>query len=354
MGEPTLSITDYGSEMEFQRKCLLTIEETLELMETVKSWFFCYAVSKGIPPQIAEELFQDVGLFMLRHERLERAGAKKFIKEKLIYAIQDHFRNNDPLGRAGRSLHDTVMAGMTRNGGDLLQALQERETTLDRWYKLMLRSVERGDPVVIDSTETVEEASARGAVTELKAPDQVVSNVERGFEQGEEQGFFEAFFTQLFTELPLREAMILFFYSAYDEVTLKRIGHVLDVTESRVSQIYGAVRSFLKRFKKRNDVGDIEYPHYAAELQFREVIKRTLLRRCQSLADRQLFNGLIQLLDGDEVNARCFDLLAEIDRVGGVQQVSEELLNALGYERVRVAKGSSRRSAVYSIRRVAS
>lgn len=264
------------------------------LTEKFRYWFLMKAwKSRGIPHQIAEEMFQEVLLYIWNHKLLDRNGIKKFIREKLMYKIKDYFRCKDPLGKSGRRKSNTVMQAMQINGGDLSEALQGVKINLRDWEALRLRSIERGDPIIIDSS--VEDA-AEGLMRELQVPGQVAKDVERGLEQRQEQIFFQNLFIKFFSKIALKDGMILFL-KVYEEMMSREIGQALNVTPSRILQIDAKVRKFLERFKLKYHLAALSYPVYSGELEFREAIRTLLIQRYQKLKDKTQLNMLIELMD---------------------------------------------------------
>lgn len=158
--------------------------------------------------------------------------------------IQDEFRVLDPLSRnirqKAKNIEKVKFRLETRLGRDVTdkEIMDATEMTEDD-YKKVMRYVYESSPLslshvcyVDDSDEISIEDMVKS--TDKFSPDYIVERKEK-----------EEIIKKALNELPKKEKDVLVLYN-YEMLTLKEIGRVLDVSESRVSQLHTKARQALR------------------------------------------------------------------------------------------------------------
>ncbi|TDF39498.1 RNA polymerase sigma factor FliA [Alteromonadaceae bacterium M269] len=167
------------------------------------------------------------------------ASFETFAGIRIRGAMLDEIRKGDWTPRSvhknGRSIAEAIAQVERETGGDAkdVDVAAKLEVSLDDYHQ-MLNEVNAGKLVGIEDL----------GVTE----DVIVSDQNRGGDEPYDdlvQGAFQKALANAITTLPEREAIVLSLY--YDEeLNLREIGSVLDVSESRVSQIHSQAMLRLK------------------------------------------------------------------------------------------------------------
>ena len=156
-------------------------------------------------------------------------------------AILDELRKCDWFSRTGREKvqkYNRAMEKVLRDKGELRDELvmQEMGIDSDEYYEIQ-ELASRGYITSLDDTATLDDGEVS---VEATLADDREGAVERLDDESEKQQLVEAL-----QELPERERQMLSLYY-YEGLTLKEIGAILGVSESRVSQIHGKGLSMLR------------------------------------------------------------------------------------------------------------
>lgn len=160
-------------------------------------------------------------------------------------AILDELRKCDWFSRTGREKVQKLnraMEKILRDKGELRDDLliNEMGVSEDEYYEIQ-ELASRGYITSLDDTTPLDDGDVS---IEATLADDRESAAERLEEEAEKQQLAEAL-----QELPERERQMLSLYY-YEGLTLKEIGKVLGVSESRVSQIHGKGLSMLRAILK--------------------------------------------------------------------------------------------------------
>ncbi len=160
-------------------------------------------------------------------------------------AILDELRKCDWFSRTGREKVQKLnraMEKILRDEGELRDELIMKEMGIDEdeYYEVQ-ELASRGYITSLDDTTPLDDGDVP---IEATLADEREGAVERLDEESEKQQLAEAL-----SELPERERNMLSLYY-YEGLTLKEIGQVLGVSESRVSQIHGKGLSMLRTILK--------------------------------------------------------------------------------------------------------
>jgi RNA polymerase sigma factor for flagellar operon FliA len=163
-------------------------------------------------------------------------------------AVLDALRRHDPLSRHDRALlktlQDCVEAFCNQH-----QAVPDEETLaeqadidVERLHELTARA----QPVLsLDGVGVFDDdgsgQSLGDRLIDADAPDPSVETVRN------EQG---AIFRKAYRRLPPRQQKILYLYY-YEDLTLKEIGSILDLTEARICQLHATALLYLKALMNR-------------------------------------------------------------------------------------------------------
>ncbi|WP_298717884.1 RNA polymerase sigma factor FliA [uncultured Oceanisphaera sp.] len=174
------------------------------------------------------------------------ASFETFAGIRIRGAMLDEIRRGDWVPRSvhkhSRQIADAVAAVQRREGRNAndREVAEELGVSLDSYYA-MLRDTSNGKILEMDEFETGVDHHAEES-----------SHVASPFEDMARQRFLGALSRHIKT-LPEREALVLSLY--YDEeLNLKEIGQILEVSESRISQIHSQamhrLRARLKEWKE--------------------------------------------------------------------------------------------------------
>ncbi|MBQ9904329.1 MAG: FliA/WhiG family RNA polymerase sigma factor [Synergistaceae bacterium] len=161
-------------------------------------------------------------------------------------AILDELRKCDWFSRTGREKvqkYNRAMEKVLRERGEMTDDLimAEMNVDADEYYEIS-DLASRGYITSLDDTTPLEDGEV--SVEATLADDRETAS-DRLDDESERQQLAEAL-----SELPERERQMLSLYY-YEGLTLKEIGRVMNVTESRVSQIHGKGLSMLRAILRR-------------------------------------------------------------------------------------------------------
>lgn len=182
-----------------------------------------------------------IGLLEARDHFEEGKGAsfETFASIRIRGAMLDELRRGDwaprSVHRAGREIAEVIRQIEQRTGRDAKdnEIAQALDMSLGEYHQLL------GDTmnvrvIAFEESGTSEDAIARGLYANLVAPHDSVSRTK-----------FRQDLAREIASLPERERLVIDMYYQ-EELTLKEIGSVLSVTESRVCQIHAAAVLRLK------------------------------------------------------------------------------------------------------------
>ncbi len=166
-----------------------------------------------------------------------------FAVPRIRGAILDELRKYDWISRTGREKLQRLgraMESVLQEKGVLSdEAVMEAMGASEKEYRETLELSSRSYIVSLDEVLSLEE----GEVTrDAIIPDEKASAIDL-LEEGDEA----AKVTAALKSLPEREVQVVSLYY-YEGLTLKEIGRILGVTESRVSQIHGKALASLRAF----------------------------------------------------------------------------------------------------------
>ena len=156
-------------------------------------------------------------------------------------AILDELRKCDWFSRSGREKvqkYNRAMERVLRDKGEMNDELimQEMGVTSDEYYEVQ-ELASRGYITSLDDTTPLDDGEVS---IEATLADDSPTAADRLDDESDKQQLVEAL-----QELPERERQMLSLYY-YEGLTLKEIGVIMGVTESRVSQIHGKGLSMLR------------------------------------------------------------------------------------------------------------
>lgn len=160
-------------------------------------------------------------------------------------AILDELRKCDWFSRTGREKvqkYNRALEKVLRDKGEFRDdwIIQEMGVDPDEYYEIQ-ELASRGYMTSLDDTSPMEDGEVP---IEATLADDRETVVERLDDESDKQQLLEAL-----QELPDRERQMLSLYY-YEGLTLKEIGAILGVSESRVSQIHGKGLSMLRAILK--------------------------------------------------------------------------------------------------------
>ena len=156
-------------------------------------------------------------------------------------AILDELRKCDWFSRTGREKvqkYNRALEKVLRDKGEMRDEwiMQEMGVDTDEYYEIQ-ELASRGYITSLDDTAPLDDGEVP---IEATLADDRETAVDRLDDESEKQQLAESL-----AELPDRERMMLSLYY-YDGLTLKEIGAVMGVSESRVSQIHGKALAMLR------------------------------------------------------------------------------------------------------------
>ena len=161
-------------------------------------------------------------------------------------AILDELRKCDWFSRSGREKvqkYNRAMEKVLRDKGEMRDEwiMSEMGITSDEEYYEVQELASRGYITSLDDSTPLDDGEV---AVEATLADDRESAADRLDDESDKQQLVEAL-----QELPERERQMLSLYY-YEGLTLKEIGKVMGVTESRVSQIHGKGLSMLRTILK--------------------------------------------------------------------------------------------------------
>lgn len=215
-------------------------------------------VAIGMPQNVEFDDLVGFGVFGL-FDAIEKFDPEKHVKFKTYAvtrirgAIYDELRSMDWVPRSvrqkAREVEDTIHrleASLGRAASDK-EIARELNMSLEEFQKLMVKVSGTSILSLNDVWYTGDENDSVAIVDGIESPQSM--NPDIIIEKEE----IRRVIVQAISELPEKEKKVLVLYY-YEDLTLKEIGKVLDVTESRVSQLHTKaimrLRSKLTNMKK--------------------------------------------------------------------------------------------------------
>ena len=212
--------------------------------------YTAYRLAWRLPGHLTEEDLISVGtmglLDALRRYDQHRAKLRTFVEFRIKGAMLDEIRAYDWMPKSAKKKIDTLRKVHARLEKELCRMPEEEEIagamgiTVDEYHRIlqdsngsiMLRFEDfrmNGDDGDVDISECIGDRSAKGPLEEL------------------EENRLKQSLAAAIDRLPEKEKMILSLYY-WDELTMKEIATVLEITEGRVSQLH---KQALMRLKSR-------------------------------------------------------------------------------------------------------
>ena len=177
---------------------------------------------------------------------------KTFSEYRIRGAILDELREMDPLTRHQRKRNNVFEEAMEKLSQELgrppsaQEMADAMEMEMEKYHKAAAKSL----PVFsISLDEIMKTDSHNGSSRQNIFPDDKRPNAQEMLFEKE----LSEFFNELLSQLSCKEEMCIKMYY-FDEMTESEIASVLDVTESRVSQIIGSVLMRLRNRLKTRDI----------------------------------------------------------------------------------------------------
>ncbi|HHC24960.1 MAG TPA: FliA/WhiG family RNA polymerase sigma factor [Desulfobacterales bacterium] len=245
--------TDYNPGDNHQERDALILEHLPQVKRTVQR------IAAHLPASVDRDDLINAGIIGLIQsaERFDPTRENAFMTYAQIRirgAVLSELRSRDYLSRPARKrfreLEETYCRLEQDNNGDVSEELlaEAMGLTLEEVYDIRSRAclsfIRMEDLGMLSKKE---QASAFREIADIRAVD--------ALENAQFKDIFNSL-SQEIEKLPEKERMVISLYYA-DELTMKEIGKVLDITESRVSQIHAAVIIRLRRqLRLKGHIGD--------------------------------------------------------------------------------------------------
>ena len=238
-----MQMTSHAHLSEEERESLIR-----EFLPFIK--YTAYRLAWRLPAHLTEEDLISVGTMGLldalgRYDR-QKAKLRTFVEFRIKGAMLDEIRACDWVPKSAKRKIDSVRKAHARLEKELGRMPEEEEIagamgiTVEEYHRIlqdtngtvMLRFEDfrmNGDEGDLDIAECISDKNARGPLGELED-----SRLKRALAAAIDQ-------------LPKKERLILSLYY-WDELTMKEIAKVLDITEGRISQLH---KQALMRLKSR-------------------------------------------------------------------------------------------------------
>ena len=223
-----------------------------------------YKVAFRLPPHVDIDDLISAGILGLidsidKYDEEKSNNFKKYAEIRIRGAILDELRSMDWVSRSVRrrnTMHDNLQRKLEAELGrrptdqELARALG---VDVSRYFDLL----QKLKPVLIISFEDLgvyDDDEKRSIVDQLRDHNALDPAWVLNFNK------IKSLLAETIDDLPEKQKIIISLYY-FEEMNLKEIGAVLDVTESRVSQLHGqAVRSLRLKLKKRlgSQVADLK------------------------------------------------------------------------------------------------
>ena len=199
-----------------------------------------------LPPQLTVDDLISVGLMGMLDavDKFEpgRVKLKTYAEKRIKGAMLDEIRSADWLPRSAKKRVDDLRGTHTRLQGELGREPEDEEVatalgiTLEDYFAIMQES--RGAMAIRfeDFGEGSEGINIMETLSDPEALDPLGLVLREDLKHR---------IADLIRTLPEKERLVLSLYY-WDELTMKEIGHVLDLTESRVCQLHGKALLKLK------------------------------------------------------------------------------------------------------------
>ena len=208
------------------------------------------------PPGLDYEDLLSFGVFGLldavdRFDFSKGFSFQTFAVPRIRGAVLDELRKYDWISRTGREKlqkFNKAIEKVLQNKGSLHDKWVMQEMGVDeKTYKETLELASRSYMVSLDEVIALEDGDV---------------NLEGILSDDDDEGIVSALENQddvnrikaALSQLPEREMQVISFYY-YEGLTLKEIGRILGVTESRVSQVHGKAITMLKALIAKPDQG---------------------------------------------------------------------------------------------------
>jgi len=215
-----------------------------------------------LPPHVSRDDLESAGVPGLlaaieSYDPEKEVDFAAYAQARIRGAILDELRDLDPLPRSLRDKARRIEAGIT-----LLQQKFRRPPTDEEvatflglaleMYQQILVELRGGLHVSLDASRATGEESEDGESGAPQLPETRTPSPWHTLALKERQTIL----AEILEDLPSNERMVLTLYY-YEELTMKEIGSILEVTESRVSQIHSAallrIRARLRSRRLRSD-----------------------------------------------------------------------------------------------------
>ncbi|MCK4388858.1 MAG: FliA/WhiG family RNA polymerase sigma factor [Desulfobacterales bacterium] len=204
--------------------------------------FLANRMAMRLPPSVSVDDLISAGMIGLldaieKFDPCRKVQFKTYAEFRIRGAILDELRNIDPVPRSTRKkIHDmgkaiTAVEKKLRRPADDVEIAEEMGIDLDTYYE------------ILDKARGIELLSLDDYVRSNKDNSESKESY-KGLIQGDDNPERDVMFLELrrvvanaIKRLPKKEQMVVSLYY-YDELTLKEIGMVMGLTESRISQIH--------------------------------------------------------------------------------------------------------------------
>ena len=198
------------------------------------------------PPGLDYEDLLSFGVFGLldavdRFDLSKGFSFQTFAVPRIRGAVLDELRKYDWISRTGREklqkLNKAIEKVLLEKGRMLDDWVMREMGVDDKTYRETLELASRSYIVSLDEVIALEDGDVN--------IEDVIPDEDEGMESVLEGRDYINHITKAIARLPEREMQVLSFYY-YEGLTLKEIGQILGVTESRVSQIHGKAITALR------------------------------------------------------------------------------------------------------------
>ncbi len=202
-----------------------------------------------LPPQLNVEDLMSAGIVglleALNRYKDDMSSLATFVKYRIKGAMLDELDANSPVPKSQRKKMERIKAAscdLFRNSGrmpedeEISEALQ---LPLDEYYKI----IQGCQTPLILNIEEISQRQRNGEEINLAEiiPDDSSENPLHKLEERDKKQLLE----DLITELPEREKLLLSLYY-WDELTMKEIAAVMEMSEGRVCQLHSKALLWLK------------------------------------------------------------------------------------------------------------
>jgi len=217
--------------------------------------FIANRIAIRLPPHIDVNDLINAGVLGLmdaieKYDPKREAQFKTYAEFRIRGAILDELRAMDWVPRSVRQKANLLEGAFAKIEQELGRAALDEEVAaelgmdLDEYQKFLSQSAGLALLSLDDLVDPTHPEDSRSLLDHLASLDEEDPQAKLAFEE------LKRILGQAIDALPQRERLILSLYY-HDELTMKEIGHILEVTESRVSQVHSKaiarIRARLKR-----------------------------------------------------------------------------------------------------------